>query len=75
MEWITASVAVAFFIWWTWFMHRAGRKYGQLEGFADGLAAHKEVQSAREQRQRDEYTAYLRQQEEKNREKRDGTER
>jgi len=39
---------------------RSGRKVGQLEGFADGLVAHKEVQSEREAKQRREYEAYLR---------------
>ena len=70
--WFLAPPIIAGFLG-SWLGFKAGRSYGQIDGYAQGLAAARAAESSAEQRQRDAYTAYLRLQEQKDEEKRNGS--
>ena len=73
MEWYLTVPALIVGLGWGAYCYHNGRKYGRIEGYSDGLGAHRRVESLREQRQRDEFVEYMRQQEQKDEDNRNGS--
>lgn len=71
MEWYGWLVIAGFQVTFVVVAFRSGTKWGRIEGYATALQDAKDLELVAEQRQRAEYTDYLRQQEERDQRRRD----